>query len=131
MARSFCALALLCAYLAHRRSTLETRSRLRHWLLERRCGIILLQYTADAGFFSYSGSTARALSTREETDFSLTFSVALSTPSKRPALRRCISLSPSATVFCCDSLTHLTYVYPAARFMGYVHYLQYVCALPI
>ncbi|KAG2741669.1 hypothetical protein P692DRAFT_20248340 [Suillus brevipes Sb2] len=40
MARSFCALALLCAYLAHRRSTLETQSQLHHWLLERRCGII-------------------------------------------------------------------------------------------
>jgi hypothetical protein len=52
-----------------------------HTFLERRCGMILLQYTADAELVSFSGSAARPLSTREETCsscVSLIFSVVLS-----------------------------------------------------
>ncbi|KAG2739014.1 hypothetical protein P692DRAFT_201410787 [Suillus brevipes Sb2] len=89
MARSFCALALLCAYLAHRQSTSEMQSQLRHWLLERCCGGCV--------------SVERTMEDTRGSCFSLTFSVVLSTPSKRPALPRCIALP---TVFFFDSLIH-------------------------
>ncbi|KAG2745728.1 hypothetical protein P692DRAFT_2060098, partial [Suillus brevipes Sb2] len=130
MARSCCALALLCAYLAHRRLTSDTRSQLRYWFLERRCDIISLQYTADAELVFCSGSIARPLSTREDTvlvshSHFLSFHL-LPVNVLHFVVASRFLLPPSATVFFFDSLTHLTFADPAARFMGYVHYLHFV-----